>query len=240
MHRDPPLGRSHRVSPLFRRRLVVSSHGARCFLFNPTPCQWDSAGCSNGRLQSQVRLRSPCEYDNGYLVFNNNDDQKEVWRLASDFSAEDQVSQPDDQQMTVSARAAQVYHHYAPRGHFRPWALLRFPRVHVRRLPTRIPDAHMRGRRACFFPRRTHGFPRADNRHPSPGTDAPGLRRRRERAPRVRMRGGYGACVLAAERKRDPAHTSGRHRTVWSARRGSGPRIWGLVYLPSLCFPQSR
>jgi hypothetical protein len=51
----------------------------------------------------------------------------DVWRLACDIHAEGEVaahSQPDGEQMIVSARAAEVYHHYAPRGHFRPWALL--------------------------------------------------------------------------------------------------------------------
>ena len=50
--------------------------------------------------------------------------------MASNLSAEGEVadhSQPDDQQMMVSARVAEVCHHYAPRGHFRPWALLAFP-----------------------------------------------------------------------------------------------------------------
>jgi hypothetical protein len=54
----------------------------------------------------------------------------EVWRLAIDFSTEGEVAAhapPDDEQMDVSAHAAEVYHHYAPRGHFRPWALLTYP-----------------------------------------------------------------------------------------------------------------
>ena len=74
---------------------------------------------------------SRCEYDNGYLVIDNGASVsrrvKEVWRLASDFSAEGEVaahSQPSSEQMFLSTRAAQVYQHYAPRGHFRPWALL--------------------------------------------------------------------------------------------------------------------
>jgi hypothetical protein len=78
---------------------------------------------------------------------------KEVWRLASDFSAEGKVaahSQPDDQKMIVSACAAEVCHHYAPPGHFRTWALLRFPEFTTWHVPARIPT-HMRGWWACFL-----------------------------------------------------------------------------------------
>jgi hypothetical protein len=81
-------------------------------------------------LQSYVRPGAHCEYDNGYLIFDCISGKKEVWRLASDFSAEDEVatySSPDGEQMDASARAATMHHQYAPRGQFRPWALLAFP-----------------------------------------------------------------------------------------------------------------
>jgi len=81
-------------------------------------------------LQSYVRPYAHCEYDNGYLVFDNGTGSKEVWRLASDFAAEDEVAAhapPDGQQMEASASAATVHHQYAPRGQFRPWALLEYP-----------------------------------------------------------------------------------------------------------------
>ena len=97
-----------------------------CFFLPP----WDSAGCSNGRLQPYIGPFAFCEYDNGYLVFDREDGAKEVWRLASDFAAEGEVAThapPDKAQMDMSARAATVFHQYAPRGHFRPWALLRSP-----------------------------------------------------------------------------------------------------------------
>ncbi|KAH9019012.1 hypothetical protein EDB85DRAFT_2294341 [Lactarius pseudohatsudake] len=77
-----------------------------------------------------VRPFSHCEYDNGYLVFDRMSEEKEVWRLASDFSAEGEVathSPPDVEQMDASACAATVYHQYAPRGQFRPWAVLALP-----------------------------------------------------------------------------------------------------------------
>jgi hypothetical protein len=96
---------------------------------NSTP--WGFDVCSIGRVtQSAVRSRSHCEYENGYLIFDNNDGEREVWRLASDFSTEGEVavdSPPNGEQMAVSAHAATVYRHYAPRGHFRAWALLRPP-----------------------------------------------------------------------------------------------------------------
>ncbi|KAH9000891.1 hypothetical protein EDB86DRAFT_471386 [Lactarius hatsudake] len=77
-----------------------------------------------------VRPYAHCEYDNGYLVFDREDGSKEVWRLASDLSTEREVAAdapPDNRQMDASARAVMVYHQYAPRGQFRPWALLTFP-----------------------------------------------------------------------------------------------------------------
>jgi len=81
--------------------------------------------------RSYVGSSSYCRhYDNGYLVFDNHDSEMEVWRLTSDFAAEDEIpanSPPNDKQMAMSARATAVYHQYAPLGQFRPWALLRLP-----------------------------------------------------------------------------------------------------------------
>ena len=119
------------VTHLFSRTVLWCLPKVReCFLFKHIPCRWNFAGCSNDCLQSEVRFGAHCEYDNGYLVFNNHDRAREleVWRLASDLSAEGEVathSLPEDRQKIVSARAAEVYCHYAPRGHFRPWAMLR-------------------------------------------------------------------------------------------------------------------
>ena len=100
---------------------------------------WGSAGCSNRHLQSYVINNSDCEYDNGYLVFDcgRGSTFKEVWRLTSDFVGEGEVAAdapPDDVQMAASAKVANLYHHYAPRGHFRPWALLRLESVTKYRL----------------------------------------------------------------------------------------------------------
>ncbi|KAH9038563.1 hypothetical protein EDB85DRAFT_429957 [Lactarius pseudohatsudake] len=82
---------------------------------------------------SHVPPRARCEYDNGYLIFDQiqeEDTSREVWRLTSEFTAEGEVaadSPPGGRQMDVSARAEELYHQYAPLGQFRPWALLRFP-----------------------------------------------------------------------------------------------------------------
>jgi hypothetical protein len=100
--------------------------------FFSSPHLLRSPGCSNDRLQSYVRPYAHCEYDNGYLVFDDQSNGKEVWRLASDFAAEDEVAAhapPDGQQMEASASAATVHHQYAPRGQFRPWALLAYPQL---------------------------------------------------------------------------------------------------------------
>ena len=75
-----------------------------------------------------------CEYDSGYLVFNAFNafsGNKEVWRLASDFSEGEVAthSSPDEGQRRVSAFAAAMHNRYAPRGHFRPWANLCFPEL---------------------------------------------------------------------------------------------------------------
>ncbi|KAF8256986.1 hypothetical protein EI94DRAFT_1671647 [Lactarius quietus] len=70
------------------------------------------------------------EYENGYLVCDDNDGAKEVWRLASDFVPVSEFAAeapPSDRQVAVSAQVAELYRHYAPRGQFQPWALLRSP-----------------------------------------------------------------------------------------------------------------
>ncbi|KAF8268349.1 hypothetical protein EI94DRAFT_1800582 [Lactarius quietus] len=65
--------------------------------------------CITSRLVTHVLSKASFQYDKGYLVFDNiiNGD-KEVWRLASAFSAEDEVAvdaPPTDKQMAVSTRA---------------------------------------------------------------------------------------------------------------------------------------
>src|ERR1700761_6257793 len=126
MYHDLPARWALRDPPLFQHRFMVSSPGARILFITPP------LACSNDRLQSYVRPYAHCEYDNGYLVFDNQSNSKEVWRLASDFTAEDEVAAhapPIGQQMEASNSAATMYHQYAPRGQFRPWALLAYPQL---------------------------------------------------------------------------------------------------------------
>jgi len=84
-------------------------------------------------FQHYVPRYAHCEYENGYLVFNRNDNQQEIWRLASDgggdFAAGEVAthSPPGEEQRRASASAATTHRQYAPRGHFRPWAVLSLP-----------------------------------------------------------------------------------------------------------------
>jgi len=136
--------------------------------------------------------------------------------------------------MIVSARAAEVYHHYAPRGHFRPWALLRFPeftRDDVCRLS--YPTLTCAGDEHVFLhDMRTCSLVQMIN-----------IRIRTLRNVDVNERHAF-VCeadvvhVFSRPREsgnRGPAHTGGRHCTAYSERRGSGPCIRGL---PSLSPPE--
>ena len=88
----------------------------------------------NGSSQYYVRSKAHCEYENGYVIFDRIDGNKEVWRLVSDddnddFTECDMVAShapPDEGQRRVSAVAAAMHRRYAPRGHFRPWAKISF------------------------------------------------------------------------------------------------------------------
>jgi hypothetical protein len=70
-----------------------------------------------------------CEYDNGYIIFNSQDNSKEVWRYARDFQDSEipEDFKPDDSMNKASREAAQRYASPTNRGHFRPWALLQMP-----------------------------------------------------------------------------------------------------------------
>ena len=76
-----------------------------------------------------VRPSAHCEYENGYLVYDCRDGQKEVWRLASDCAVGEVATHapPDEQQIRTGEFFSAIYHEYAPRGQFRPWAKLAFP-----------------------------------------------------------------------------------------------------------------
>jgi hypothetical protein len=104
---------------------MVSPHGAKAFI----PTRVSSFRNTHRWFQIYVRQSAHCEYDSGYLVFDRADGRKEVWRLASDFDADEVAASapPDEEQLEISAFSAARYSQYAPRGHFRPWAKLSFP-----------------------------------------------------------------------------------------------------------------
>lgn len=70
-----------------------------------------------------------CEYDHGYIIFNSQDNSKEVWRYARDFQDSEIPDdfKPDDSMVEASRHAAQRHASPTSRGHFRPWALLHMP-----------------------------------------------------------------------------------------------------------------
>jgi hypothetical protein len=70
-----------------------------------------------------------CEYENGYLVYDRSDGQKDVWRLASDCAPGEVAihAPPDEEQKRAGEFFSMLHHRHAQRGHFRPWARLVFP-----------------------------------------------------------------------------------------------------------------
>ncbi|KAI0263134.1 hypothetical protein BC834DRAFT_336441 [Gloeopeniophorella convolvens] len=76
-----------------------------------------------------LRPQAHCEYENGYLVLDNFDGDKEVWRLATDVPHGEvcEKAPPSEAQHGMSEVVAERHQSHAPRGHFRPWALLSLP-----------------------------------------------------------------------------------------------------------------
>ncbi|KAH9038737.1 hypothetical protein EDB85DRAFT_2141626 [Lactarius pseudohatsudake] len=168
-----------------------------------------------------VRPFSHCEYDNGYLVFDRMNEEKEVWRPASDFSAEGEVathSPPDVEQMDASACAVTVYHQYAPRGQFRPWAVLALPSFTIMyRLayPTLI---FANSRHAFLYDLRTGSLVQTIDIHLQICyVDV------NERY--VFVCEPHAVHVFSRERQRGPGNTGGRHHTAYSARDQSRARF---------------
>lgn len=87
-----------------------------------------SVGCLKWP-QEYVRPFAHCEYGEGYMVFDRIGISKEVWRRACDVenAALPTESIPDDLQMYAAAVAAAAHRSSAPRGHFKPWALIQMP-----------------------------------------------------------------------------------------------------------------
>ncbi|KAH9174790.1 hypothetical protein EDB89DRAFT_1883946, partial [Lactarius sanguifluus] len=188
--------------------------------------------------QAYVRSHAHCEYDNGHLVFDRVDGEVEVWRLANDFSIEDEVAAnapPDGEQMDASATAAALYHQYVPRGQFLPWALLRsheLTRAYRLAYPTLICASD---ERAFLYDVRPGSLVQTIDIH------LEGLRYVDVNEHHAFVCERAAVHVFSRESGSEGlAHTGGRHCTVQSARGGSGRCIRGLVCHASLCLPQIR
>ncbi|TFY59582.1 hypothetical protein EVJ58_g5693, partial [Rhodofomes roseus] len=75
--------------------------------------------------ENYVRTHAHLEYENGYLIFDRFDSDKEVWRLAADFhpSQTPPNASPDSPQRVASLFAEARYSNTS-HGHLKPWALL--------------------------------------------------------------------------------------------------------------------
>jgi hypothetical protein len=81
-----------------------------------------------GAPQNYVWPFSHCEYDNGYIVFNRRH-QKEVWRVASEWSSNRDISvaSPLDQRQIMMAELFREDTATNTRGQFMPCALITVP-----------------------------------------------------------------------------------------------------------------
>lgn len=70
-----------------------------------------------------------CEYDNGFIIFNNANDGKEVWRRSSDCIGDQRPaeSRPRILQEQAAEEAFRIHPSTTRRGHFEPWAYLEMP-----------------------------------------------------------------------------------------------------------------
>ncbi|KAE9407968.1 hypothetical protein BT96DRAFT_986195 [Gymnopus androsaceus JB14] len=75
-----------------------------------------------------VKRYAHLEYGEGYLIFDRIGGKKEVWRLASQFSSETSAPEATPDQIAASQKASEEYSSTYPKGHFKPWAVLKMPR----------------------------------------------------------------------------------------------------------------
>lgn len=80
--------------------------------------------------QKYARTHAHLEYENGFLIFDRRNSEKEVWRLASDIDASTlrPNARPDSLQIAASLAAALKYP-ASMRGHLQPWSRLTMPEV---------------------------------------------------------------------------------------------------------------
>ncbi|KAH9917540.1 uncharacterized protein B0H18DRAFT_913396 [Fomitopsis serialis] len=75
--------------------------------------------------QNYVRTHAHLEYDNGFLIFDRFDSDKEVWRLATDFELwQIPASAYPDSPQRIASLFAEARYSTNNRGHLSPWALL--------------------------------------------------------------------------------------------------------------------
>ncbi|KAF5389649.1 hypothetical protein D9757_004139 [Collybiopsis confluens] len=81
--------------------------------------------------ESYVKQYAHLEYGQGYLIFDCLGGSKEVWRLASDIpagSTSSSKSKITPEQCNASEGASNRHSATYPKGHFKPWAMLKMPR----------------------------------------------------------------------------------------------------------------
>ncbi|KAI0287199.1 hypothetical protein BC826DRAFT_1046186 [Russula brevipes] len=114
----PPGGDVHRIKVDEKAGICITTH-----MFGGLSVTHLFSGILYGVSPALRPRYAHCEYENGYLVFNRNDNQQEIWRLASDggddFAAGEVAthSPPGEEQRRASASAATTHRQYAPRGH---------------------------------------------------------------------------------------------------------------------------
>ncbi|KAJ7455901.1 hypothetical protein B0H11DRAFT_2066218 [Mycena galericulata] len=81
--------------------------------------------------ENYVHAYAHCEYSAGYLIFDRESGEKEVWRVADDAEmtpASPTFAFPDEAQDSIPSWAADLHDFpLATRGHFKPWMVLKPP-----------------------------------------------------------------------------------------------------------------
>ncbi|KAJ3887595.1 hypothetical protein GG344DRAFT_90401 [Lentinula edodes] len=79
--------------------------------------------------QTYVKQFAHLEYGEGFLIFDRLGGSKEVWHLASGFPPTPPQSNALPDQISASEESYQKHAATYPKGHFKPWANLRMPRL---------------------------------------------------------------------------------------------------------------
>ncbi|KAJ3920345.1 hypothetical protein F5877DRAFT_77246 [Lentinula edodes] len=79
--------------------------------------------------KTYVKQFAHLEYGEGFLIFDRLGGSKEVWHLASGFPPTPPQSNALPDQISASEESYQKHAATYPKGHFKPWAILRMPRL---------------------------------------------------------------------------------------------------------------